>query len=93
MTKSKYCKLCGQDQTTCPFLKRDNVCQDADLYNQGYVKAFEDVTNFIHKRIDLYIKYDMQFSYIDDARMYKDLCNELLDVDFDNGNLITKGND
>ena len=77
MMKSRYCKLCGQDQATCPFIKRDNVCQDADLYNQGYEQAFEDVTDFIHERIDHYIEYDMQFPYIDDEKMFKDLCNEL----------------
>lgn len=54
-----------------------------DAFEVGYKAAFEDITDFIHERIDHYIEYDMQFPYIDDERMFKDLCNELLDVDFD----------
>lgn len=51
-----------------------------DAFEAGYKSAFEDVTDFIHHRIDNYIDYSMGFPYLDDEKLYEDLCSELLGI-------------
>lgn len=33
----------GKISFECVFVKTNRICTDADLYNQGYEKAFKDI--------------------------------------------------
>ena len=51
MDKFRYCKICGKTPLDCDFLKAKEVCNDADLYNQGYEQGAEDVIDYIYDNI------------------------------------------
>lgn len=79
MNKFRYCKICGQTPLDCDFLKAEEVCNDADLYNQGYEKAFEEVADYLDDYIDNYQGFDNEgFVCVDTLRLRNDLIKELL---------------